>query len=63
VGFFIVEYRPMEHAMPNGKEIDAKSHKPVPQGYVLGAGEGEHLIHFRDARQHLHQSRPHKGVQ
>ena len=20
----------------------------VPQGYVLGAGEGEHLIHFRD---------------
>jgi len=34
--------------MPNSKEIEAKSHKPVPQGYVLGAGEGEHLIHFRD---------------
>ena len=31
--------------MPNSK---AKSHNPVPQGYVLGAGEGEHLIHFRD---------------
>jgi hypothetical protein len=38
-GFFIVEYRPMEHAMPNSKEIEAKSHNPVPQGYVLGAGE------------------------
>src|SRR3954471_20420060 len=47
--FFIVKYRPMEHAMPNSKEIEAKSHKPVPQGYVLGAKEGEHLIHFRDA--------------
>ena len=34
--------------MPNSKEIEAKSHNPVPQGYVLGAGEGEHLIHFRD---------------
>ena len=34
--------------MPNSKEIKAKSHKPVPQGYVLGAGQGEHLIHFRD---------------
>jgi hypothetical protein len=39
----------MEHAMPNSKEIEAKSHKPVPQGYVLGAKGGEHLIHFRDA--------------
>jgi quercetin dioxygenase-like cupin family protein len=39
----------MEHAMPNSKEIEAASHKPVPQGYVLGAGKGEHLIHFRDA--------------
>src|SRR5690242_18987381 len=28
--------------MPNGKQIDV-------QGYVLGAGEGDHLIHFRDA--------------
>jgi hypothetical protein len=46
-GVFIVEYRPMEHAMPNSKEIEAKSHNPVPQGYVLGAGEGEHLIHFQ----------------
>jgi quercetin dioxygenase-like cupin family protein len=39
----------MEHAMPNSKEIEAKSHEPVAQGYVLGVGEGEHLIHFRDA--------------
>jgi len=38
----------MEHAMPNSQEIEAKSHSPVPQGYVLGAEEGEHLIHFRD---------------
>ena len=36
----------MEHAMPNSKEIEAKSHNPVPQGYVLGAGEGEHLSIF-----------------
>jgi quercetin dioxygenase-like cupin family protein len=35
--------------MPNSKEIEAQSHKTPPQGYVLGAGEGEHLIHFRDA--------------
>ena len=35
--------------MPNSKEIEAKSHKAVLQGYVLGAREGEHLIHFRDA--------------
>ena len=34
--------------MPNSKEIEAKSHTPVPQSYTLGAGEGEHLIHFRD---------------
>ncbi|MGK7062689.1 cupin domain-containing protein [Bradyrhizobium sp. 1050_B9_N1_2] len=34
--------------MPNSKEIEAKSHKPTPPGYVLGAEEGEHLIHFRD---------------
>ena len=34
--------------MPNSKEIEAKSHKVPPQGYVLGAGGGEHLIHFRD---------------
>ena len=47
-GLFIVEYQPMEHAMPNSQEIEAKSHSPVPQGYVLGAEEGEHLIHFRD---------------
>src|SRR3954447_24684833 len=38
----------MERAMPNSKEIEVKSHKPTPRGYVLGAGEGEHLIHFRD---------------
>ena len=30
------------------QEIDATSQKPVPEGYVFGAGEGEHLIHFRD---------------
>src|ERR1043165_2148312 len=35
--------------MPNSRqEIEAKSHDPAPQGYVLGAGGGEHLIHFRD---------------
>ncbi|WP_426613738.1 cupin domain-containing protein [Bradyrhizobium sp. McL0616] len=34
--------------MTNSKEIETKSHKPTPQGYVLGAREGEHLIHFRD---------------
>jgi len=38
----------MEHATPNSKEIEARSHNPVPQGYVLVAGEGDHLIHFRD---------------
>jgi len=48
--------------MPDSKEIEAKSHKPVLQGYVLGAGEGEHLIHFRDGG-NLHQGRPHNGVQ
>jgi quercetin dioxygenase-like cupin family protein len=46
-GVFIVENQPMEHAMPNSEEIKAKSHNPVPLGYVLGAGS-EHLIHFRD---------------
>ena len=35
--------------MPDSKEIEASSHTPVPQGYVLDAGKGEHLIHFRDA--------------
>jgi len=34
--------------MPNSNQSEAKSHKVVPHGYVLGAGEGEHLIHFRD---------------
>ena len=34
--------------MPNSKEIETESHNPVPQGYVLGAGESDHLIHFRD---------------
>ncbi len=33
--------------MPNSQEIEARSNSPVPQGYVLGASEGEHLIHFR----------------
>ena len=27
--------------MPNSKGIEAELHNPVPQGYVLGAGEGE----------------------
>jgi hypothetical protein len=31
-------------------EIDAQSRKPLPQGYVPGAGEDEHLVHFRNAR-------------
>jgi quercetin dioxygenase-like cupin family protein len=45
----------MEHGMPKSKEIEAQSHKPVnaqtaaSQGYVLAAGGGEHLIHYRDA--------------
>jgi quercetin dioxygenase-like cupin family protein len=34
--------------MPNSKETEAKPQNPVPRGYVLGAREGEHLIHFRD---------------
>ena len=34
--------------MPNSKETEAKSQNPVPRGYVVGAREGEHLIHFRD---------------
>lgn len=34
--------------MPDSTEIEATSLKP-PQGYVLGAGGGDHLIHFRDA--------------
>jgi quercetin dioxygenase-like cupin family protein len=38
----------MEHAMPDSNEIEAKSRKPVPRGYVLGARGGDHLIHFRD---------------
>ena len=33
--------------MPDSWEIEA--HKPVPEGYVLRAGEGDRLIHFRDA--------------
>jgi len=35
--------------MLNSKQTEVQSRKPVPQAYVLGAGEGEHLIHFRDA--------------
>src|ERR1700754_1914379 len=34
----------MEHRMPNSKQVEAQ-----PQGYVLGAGGGEHLIHYRDS--------------
>jgi quercetin dioxygenase-like cupin family protein len=45
----IVAFSLMEHAMPSSKGSGAKSHKPVPQGYMLGTGEGEHLIHFRDS--------------
>ena len=62
-GFLIVECRPMEHAMPNSKEIEATSHNPAPQGYVLGAGEGEHLIHFRDGGNIFIKVDPLKGVQ
>jgi quercetin dioxygenase-like cupin family protein len=47
--FQLSNFGSMEHAMPGSNEIEAKSHKPVSQGYVLAAGEGEHLIHFRDA--------------
>jgi quercetin dioxygenase-like cupin family protein len=48
VAFLLSNIGQWRLAMPNSKEIEATSHKPVPQGYVLGAGEGEHLIHFRD---------------
>ena len=34
--------------MPDSGEVEAKSHRLLPQGYVLDAGAGEHLIHFRD---------------
>ncbi len=34
--------------MPSNSEIKAESRKPEAKGYVLGAGKGEHLIHFRD---------------
>jgi quercetin dioxygenase-like cupin family protein len=51
----------MEHVMPISKEIEASSRKPVPQGYVLGAGEGEHLIHFRDGGDILIKIDPVKG--
>ena len=34
--------------MPSSDESEAKSRQPVPQGYVLAAREGDHLIHFRD---------------
>lgn len=47
--------------MPNGKEI-AKSQEQVLQGYVLGAGEGEHLIHFRDAGNIFIKTDPIKGA-
>ena len=48
--------------MPNSKEIEAKSHKAVLQGYVLGAREGEHLIHFRDAGNIFIKVDPVKGL-
>ena len=47
--------------MPNSNEIEAKSHNQVPQGYVLGAGEGEHLIHFRDGGNIFVKVNPVKG--
>ncbi|MEH2485988.1 cupin domain-containing protein [Bradyrhizobium sp. AZCC 2230] len=34
--------------MANNNEIEPKSRTAAPQGYVLGAGGGERLIHFRD---------------
>ncbi|MBB4374260.1 quercetin dioxygenase-like cupin family protein [Bradyrhizobium sp. cir1] len=34
--------------MPNNEEIETRSQGSVPHGYVLGAGQGEHLIHYRD---------------
>ena len=34
--------------MPDSNATEARSQNPAPQGYVLGAGEGDHLIHFRD---------------
>jgi quercetin dioxygenase-like cupin family protein len=48
VGFSLLNISQWSTAMPNSQEIEAKSDSPVPQGYVLGAEAGEHLIHFRD---------------
>lgn len=47
--------------MPTSKEIEPKSHSPVPQGYVFGAREGEHLIHFRDGGDIFIKADPVKG--
>ena len=40
------------------KEVDQES---APRGYVLGAGEGEHLIHFRDHGQIVIKAGPATG--
>ncbi|HEX3232145.1 MAG TPA: hypothetical protein VHQ95_24425, partial [Pyrinomonadaceae bacterium] len=37
VGFSMLNISQWSTAMPNSQEIEAKSHSPVPQGYVLGA--------------------------
>jgi len=39
---------PMEQVMPNNDEIETRSQGSVPHGYILGAGQGERLIHYRD---------------
>jgi quercetin dioxygenase-like cupin family protein len=38
----------MEQAMPDDSKIDADRDGRGAHGHVLGAGKGEHLIHFRD---------------
>jgi quercetin dioxygenase-like cupin family protein len=47
----------MEQGMPDTKQTEVK-----PQGYVLAAGEGDHLIHFRDAGSIFIKIDPVKGA-
>ena len=42
-------------------EGDQERRTVSPQDYVLGAGEGEHLIHFRDHGQIVIKAGPQQG--
>ena len=46
-GVFFIVIRPMSPRCKTARR-SSRAHKPVPQGYVLGAGEVEHY-HFREA--------------